>query len=616
MDYRSNRSIITQFAFTGFLLGLIFPIAAMVIELLSKDMSFTFRNLALAHGENLLLWIINIFPFFISAIGYHLGTRFAAKTRELETAAEEERKKTGKILSFTEKLSFGDIDAQYEFDTKNQEGDEIGQSLISLRDYLKKSKEEEKIRKKEDHQRSWVNEGFARFGDIVRQNSDNLQDLSYSIISNLTDYLDAKQGGVFLLNDDNPEDKHFELAACYAYNRKKFLEKRIEWKEGLIGACALEQETIYLTDIPEQHVTITSGLGETKPTALLIIPLKVNEEIYGVIELASLNKFEKYQIEFVEKLAETIASVVSGIKVTLHTARLLEESQEKEKKLRTQEDEMRKNLEELNIAKEEAARQGEMLANFSNAVNNTLVRAEYDKSGKLLYANNRFLVKLGYSSIKEVESNHISDFINKKDTGLFSKIWDEVSKGGKHFEGDIKHVTKQGDEIWLISAFTCVRKPDESIEKILFLGFDITDQKLKNLDCHAQMDAITISNLKANLNTKGFFIDANQKLLNTLELKLKDLKDKTILSLLEENRRNDLKNAWKNVLKGKPYECLLQFINPSGEKKWLQGTLTAVKNMYGEVAKIIYLAIDITGKIPAKFENQDQGKIFKKKVKS
>jgi len=606
MDYRSNKSIITQYALTGFLLGLIFPIIAIIIDFVSKDISFTFGNIAEAYSNNPVLWIINTAPIVIAATGYFIGRQFAKKARELEKIAEDEKIKNEKVLSFTEKLAHGETDVKYELGAEHEDSDEIGQSLIRLRDYLIKNKEEEEKRKTEDYQRSWVNEGLAKFGDIVRQNNDNLQDLSYNIISNLVEYLDAKQGGVFLINDDNPEDKHFELTACYAYNRKKFLEKRIEWEEGLIGACALEQETIYLLDIPEDHVTITSGLGETTPTALLVVPLKINEEVHGVLEIASLKKFEKYQVDFVEKLAETIASVVSSTKINLRTARLLEESQEKEKKLREQEDEMRKNLEELNVAKEEAARQGEMLTNFTNAVNHTLVRAEYDTSGKLLYANTRFLNKLGYSSNKEVEGKHISIFINKKDEDWFFKIWDELSKGGKHFEGDMKHVTKQGKDFWSMATYTCVRNPDGSIEKILFLGIDITEQKKQNLDYEGQIDALNLSNIKTSLDPDGYFLDANNKFLEALNIKPGDIKEKTILDFLKAENHEELKSAWKNILKGEPYESQLQFTSPSGEEKWFHGTFTAVKDMYDEVAKIIYVATDITERKLMELENKKQ----------
>ena len=60
----------------------------------------------------------------------------------------------------------------------------------------------------------------------------------------------------------------------------------------------------------------------------------------------------------------------------------------------------------------------------------------------------------------EVEGKHISMFINKKDREWFEPLWEELANGGKHFEGYMKHVTKQGQDLWTMATYTCVRKED------------------------------------------------------------------------------------------------------------------------------------------------------------
>ena len=234
--------------------------------------------------------------------------------------------------------------------------DDLGVGLLEMRTNLKHATEEEARRKKEDDQRNWASQGVAKFSDLLRQNNDDIDKLSYEVISNLVKYCDANQGGLFIVNDDDENNKYIEMAAAYAFNRKKFLENKIEMGVGLVGRAVQESETIFITDIPNDYISITSGLGEENPKSILIVPLVLNDNVYGVIEMASFRDFEKYQIEFVEKIGENIAATLSTVKVNIRTAELLERTKQQAEEMRAQEEEMRQNMEELQATQEESAR--------------------------------------------------------------------------------------------------------------------------------------------------------------------------------------------------------------------------------------------------------------------
>jgi HAMP domain-containing protein len=241
------------------------------------------------------------------------------------------------------------------------EDDVLGNSLLRMRDDLKAATIEDTKRKLEDEQRNWATLGVAKFSDILRQDNDKLDVLSYNVISNLVKYLDANQGGIFLINDNDKSNIFIELVGCYAFNHKRHLQKQIHIGEGLVGRCILEKETIYLTDIPDNYVKITSGLGDANPRSLLLVPLAMNDEVFGVIEIASFKDIQPYQIEFVEKIAEIIASTLSAVKINMQTTILLEQSRIQAEELSAQEEEMRQNMEELRATQEQSSRKEQEL---------------------------------------------------------------------------------------------------------------------------------------------------------------------------------------------------------------------------------------------------------------
>ncbi len=234
---------------------------------------------------------------------------------------------------------------------KLSEDDNFGEALLQMQENLKKARTDELKRKEQDKRRTWITEGQTKFAQILREHHEDEEALSFNIISNLVKYMKINQGGLFILNDET-EDKYLEMMACYAFDRRKYINKRVEIGEGLLGTCFLEGKSTYLTQLPQDYIRITSGLGGENPGALLLVPLKLNEEVLGVIELASFHPFESHAIEFAEKIAEIMASAISSLKVSTRTAMLLQKSQQQAEELRSQEEEMRQNMEELTATQE------------------------------------------------------------------------------------------------------------------------------------------------------------------------------------------------------------------------------------------------------------------------
>jgi methyl-accepting chemotaxis protein len=262
------------------------------------------------------------------------------------------------IFNFSLEIGKGNFDTHFE---PLSDEDVLGHSLLDMRNELKKAAEEESRRKTEDEQRNWASQGVAMFSDILRKSTNQLDELSYNIISNLVKYTHSNQGGIYIVNDNDKDHIFIEMKASYAFDRRKFLTKQVEIGEGLVGRCYQEKEKIYLTEIPHDYIKISSGLGEDNPRALLIVPLIYNDVIYGLIEIASFSEYPQYVVEFIERIGESIAATISSTKAHIQTALLLEQSQQQAEEMSSQEEEMRQNMEELRATQEQSARREEEL---------------------------------------------------------------------------------------------------------------------------------------------------------------------------------------------------------------------------------------------------------------
>lgn len=237
---------------------------------------------------------------------------------------------------------------------KGGKNDILGNSLLAMRDSLAKAAQDEKIRRKENEERSWSTQGITEFNNLIREHSGTPEEFAMVTINKLTRYIKAQVGGFYILNEKNKENIYLELIAFYAYDRHKFFQNKILPGQDLVGQCFLEKDTIFISDIPENYIKISSGLGKDDPKSILIVPLIVNEKVYGIVELASLEILEKYKIEFVEKVSEIFASTIATIQINQQTAQILEESKEKSETLEYQEEESIKNIERLNKELEDA----------------------------------------------------------------------------------------------------------------------------------------------------------------------------------------------------------------------------------------------------------------------
>lgn len=372
--------------------------------------------------------------------------------------------------AFAQNIGQGNYQAEYE---PLSDKDVLGNALIEMRNNLAKLAEEDRIR-------SWSTEGLVQFSELLKQNKsedDSLQALSDRIISSLVKYVNANQGGLFIVENESESENGTEsepfmrLASCYAWDKQKYLERKIYQGDGLAGQAWQEHATIYTNEVPDNYVEITSGLGGAQPSHILIVPLKLNEDVFGVVELASFQEFKPYEREFVEKVAENIASSIATVEINERTKKLLQESNDMTEQMRSQEEEMRQNMEELQSTQEHIERAQKEAQEREALINITSIVIETDRKFNIKQANELAEAKLKYEA-KEFDGMAI-DY-------LFENF-DMVEKGKSWLEKDKKWIEftylkgKDGQKLFVKLSAAAIKNQKGRTSKYLFLFDDISE---------------------------------------------------------------------------------------------------------------------------------------------
>jgi HAMP domain-containing protein len=178
--------------------------------------------------------------------------------------------------------------------------DNINQMIANLRETTQKNNEQD-----------WLKTNLAKFTRMLQGQRD-LETVTKLILSELAPLVGA-QHGVFYLMESTEHPPYLQLLSSYAYRQRKHLANRFYLGEGLVGQCALEKASILLTEVPDDYIKISSGLGEAAPLNAVVLPVLFEGQVTAVIELASFRRFSEIHLTFLDQLTESIAIVLNTL---------------------------------------------------------------------------------------------------------------------------------------------------------------------------------------------------------------------------------------------------------------------------------------------------------------
>ena len=263
------------------------------------------------------------------------ATKASDEIGELERSLERHVSNLKDIAAYSRSLATGDYAGSY--DSLSSE-DELGDALNKLKISLMESLKDSETRRKEEENRTWSAQGLAKFSSLFRDAEDNLKDLSTLLMKELVNYTEADVGALFITQEvEGEEDLSLVVSGSYAFDREKLIDRSFKFGEGLVGRAALEKDLIYVSDLPPDYMKIRSGLGEDRPSSILLVPVVLDQQVLGVMELASLGVIPGYQIDFIRQLADALATTLAKVKANLQNRKLFEQTKNQAEALASQE---------------------------------------------------------------------------------------------------------------------------------------------------------------------------------------------------------------------------------------------------------------------------------------
>ncbi|MFF2205721.1 HAMP domain-containing protein [Streptomyces sp. NPDC058145] len=211
-----------------------------------------------------------------------------------------------------------------------------------------------------NQEQDWLKTNLARISALMQGHRD-LPVVAELIMDELVPQVSAQYGAFYLAEDDEAGPE-LRLVGSYGRPEDDNRPARIPFGRSLVGQAARSRRTIAVDELPPGYVTISSGLGQIEPTALLLLPILFEEQVLGVIELAAVTAFTPVQRDFLQQLVDTIGVNVNTIVANARTDELLEESQRLTSELRSRSAELQARQEELQQSNAELEDKASLLA--------------------------------------------------------------------------------------------------------------------------------------------------------------------------------------------------------------------------------------------------------------
>lgn len=270
-----------------------------------------------------------------------------------------------KVIMQANEIAKGNFSVQIDL---RSEQDELSIALQQMT----KSLSENKLK---NEQENWVKDGINQLSKDISSDI-SLEKICRQSISFIARYVEAAQGVIYLFDK---EEQTLSLYATYAFKERNDISNKYKLGEGLVGQVALEQKPILLKNVTRQESVVHTGVISEAPLYIYALPLVFENELHGVVELASFEEFTQLKQRFLDEADRILTTYLHSAQQTEEVRRLLVIAEEAKQEAETKAQELAQSQEELRATSEELQHRNEALEKHTNEINEVNVRLEQNQ---------------------------------------------------------------------------------------------------------------------------------------------------------------------------------------------------------------------------------------------
>lgn len=464
----------------------------------------------------------------------------------------------------------------------------LGQALNQTKTQLKHFEEQEA-------KNTWRTNGLATMGDVIGKGQyDKLEDITYAFTKFLVTYLGINQGAIYMVEEEGT-DVFLRINCCFAYNKKRYLDKKLSINEGLVGQALEEKEHIYLTKVPDGYMHVSSGLGEATAGYLLIIPIEFNDKALGALEVASFRPLKEYEIEFARETVERFGATLSVFKMNSNTRYLLEDSRQMSQELRLQEALMKENTEELEATQEELGRKLKKLQEESHfnksilkAIGHDTAMVEFDLSGKILDCNKLYADIMGSTHDKMIGINE-RELLSEEDANSthYELLWESI-KNGANISGEYRRIRRDGQKIWLNGAYNPILNLQGKPYKVIQFAQAITADKEQLQEYKTKVQIFSSLYPVLEISADGVVLSSNLQFQSVFGYKRKDIRKVKLDSFVSDmEAKVKVAKVMEEIHDGMKVSLQAKLHNNEGNSIAVDMGFHPLKDTAGKLKKVI-----------------------------